>query len=193
MNICVYGASGTRLAAEYFDAARELGRELARRGHTLVFGGGARGLMGACAEGAAEYDGKIIGVAPRFFDEPGILLKSCTDFIYTDTMRERKAVMDERSDAIITMPGGIGTYEEFFEMLTAKQLGLHSKPMVLLNTLSCYAPLIEMLEKCAEDGFMSRKCMELFSVCPTPSEAVDAAEKKQTLCGSIKKLEEYAK
>ncbi len=193
MNICVYGASGTRLAAEYFDAARELGREIARRGHTLVFGGGARGLMGACAEGAAEHSGRIIGVAPRFFDEPGILLKTCTEFIYTDTMRERKAIMDERSDAIITMPGGIGTYEEFFEMLTAKQLGLHTKPMVLLNTLSCYEPLMSMLERCAKDGFMSEKCMELISVCSSPSEAVDAAEAPQTLRGSVKKLEDYAK
>ena len=193
MNICVYGASSTRLAAGYYDAARELGREIARRGHTLIFGGGERGLMGACAEGAAEYGGRIVGVAPRFFDEPGILRRDCTEFIYTDTMRERKAVMDERSDAIIAMPGGIGTYEELFEMLTAKQLGLHAKPMVLLNTLSCYSPLMALLEKCAEDGFMSEKCMELFSVCSLPSEAVDAAEKPSAVSGSLKKLEDYAK
>ena len=108
-------------------------------------------------------------------------------------MRERKAVMDERSDAIIAMPGGIGTYEELFEMLTAKQLGLHAKPMVLLNTLSCYSPLMALLEKCAEDGFMSEKCMELFSVCSLPSEAVDAAEKPSAVSGSVKKLEDYAK
>ena len=193
MNICVYGASGTNLDEEYYAMARELGRELARRGHTLVFGGGERGLMGACAEGAQEFGGRIIGIAPRFFDEPGILCANCTEFIYTDTMRERKALMEERSDSIIAMPGGIGTFEEFFEMLTAKQLGLHSKPMVLLNTLGYYEPLMNMLEKCAEGRFMSRNCFDIFSVCADPAEAVDAAERPSRLSGSIDRLEDYTK
>lgn len=193
MNICVYGASSTTLAPEYYAAARELGQTIAGHGHTLVFGGGDHGLMGSCAEGAYEAGGKIIGIAPRFFDEPGILCKYCDEFIYTDTMRDRKAAMEDHSDAIIAMPGGIGTFEEFFEMLTSKQLGLHAKPMVLLNTLGYYVPLLDMLSKSAESGFMSRRCMDIFSVCANASEAIDAAEHPSQLVGSIKRLEDYAK
>lgn len=193
MNICIYGASSAKLAPEYYAAAKELGVEMARRGHTLVFGGGNHGLMGSCAEGMRELDGKVIGIAPRFFDEPGILCKYCTEFIYTDTMRERKAAMEEHSDAIIALPGGIGTFEEFFEMLTAKQLGLHKKPMVLLNTLNYYAPLMNMLEKCADGGFMSKNCFELFALCAQALEALEAVEHPAQLSGSIKRLEDYAK
>lgn len=193
MNICVYGASSTTLVPEYYTAARELGRTIAGHGHTLVFGGGDHGLMGSCAEGALEAGGKIIGIAPRFFDEPGILCKYCDEFIYTDTMRDRKAAMEEHSDAIIAMPGGIGTFEEFFEMLTAKQLGLHAKPMVLLNTLGYYGPLLDMLSKSAEGGFMSRRCMDIFSVCADASEAIEAVEHPSQLVGSIKRLADYAK
>lgn len=193
MNICIYGASSTTLAPEYYAAARELGQAIAKHGHTLVFGGGDHGLMGSCAEGALEFGGKIIGIAPRFFDEPGILCKYCNEFIYTDTMRDRKAAMDEHSDAIIAMPGGIGTFEEFFEMLTAKQLGLHSKPMVLLNILGYYEPLMDMLEKSADSGFMSHRCMDIFSVCANAAEALDAVENPSQLVGSIKRLADYAK
>lgn len=193
MNICVYGASSTSLKEEYYTAAKDLGHEIAKHGHTLVFGGGDHGLMGACAEGAHQYGGKIIGIAPSFFDEPGILCDYCDEFFYTETMRERKAVMEEHSDAIIAMPGGIGTFEEFFEMLTAKQLGLHAKPMVLLNTLNYYDPLMNMLKKSAECGFMSKRCLEIFSVCNAAADALCAVENPSQLTGSIKRLEDYAK
>lgn len=193
MNICVYGASSTTLREEYYAAANELGHEIAKRGHTLVFGGGDHGLMGSCAEGVHELRGKIIGIAPGFFNEPGILCDYCDEFIYTDTMRERKAAMEEHSDAIIAMPGGIGTFEEFFEMLTSKQLGLHSKPMVLLNTLDYYAPFMHMLKTSAESGFMSRRCLEIFSVCDLPREALDAVENSTQLSGNLKRLQDYAK
>ena len=192
MKICVYGASGTALAQTYFDAARELGRELARNGHALVFGGGARGLMGACAEGAAELGGEIIGVAPRFFDEPGILFSRCSRFRFTETMAERKNTMFAESDAFIAMPGGIGTFEEFFETLTLKQLGRHGKPMALLNTLDYYAPLMEMLERAVEDGFLSPRCMELFALCGSPEEALQAVLSQRSPVGGTGKLTEYS-
>ena len=193
MRICVYGASGNHLDAAYFEAARELGRLLARDGHTLVFGGGASGLMGACAEGAEEGGGEIIGIAPRFFDEPGILFPRCSRFVYTETMAQRKTAMFEESEAFIALPGGIGTFEEFFETLTLKQLGRHGKPMALLNTLDYYAPLSAMLERAAEDGFLSRRCFSLYALCDTPEEALNHVLTEQAPVGDLNRLEDYSR
>jgi len=191
MNICVYGASSNDLAQAFYDDAYALGKAIADGGHSLVFGGGAGGLMGACARGAKEQGGKIIGIAPRFFDEPGILYKDCGEFIYTDTMRERKQLMEEHADAFITLPGGIGTFEEFFEILTLKQLGRHAKPMVLLNTRNYYGPMAAMLDKAAEQGFMSRNCLEIFTLCATAREAVECCLHREEKRGSIWRLSDY--
>lgn len=191
MNICIYGASSNNLDCAFYDEARELGRTIARGGHGLVFGGGAGGLMGACADGAKELGGYILGVAPRFFDEPGVLRKDCSEFIYTDTMRERKQIMEERAEAFIVLPGGIGTFEEFFEMLTLKQLGRHSKPMVILNTLGYYAPMVAMLQSSADFGFMSQSCMDIFRLCSSPEEAVNYCGIKEETAGSIFRLADY--
>ena len=193
MNICVYGASGSELAREYFEAAETLGRLIARGGHTLVFGGGQGGLMGACARGAYAENGGIIGIAPRFFDEPGILFPHCSRFIYTDTMRQRKQAMEDESEAIIVLPGGIGTFEEFFEMLTLKQLGRHGKPMAVLNTLGYYEAMYQMLENAVEGRFMSRNCLALFSMCQSPEEAMEQIRDGEQLVGSIRRLEDYGK
>ena len=191
MNICVYGASSDKLDSAYFEAAHELGRLMALDRHTLVFGGGAGGLMGACARGAAEAGGEIVGIAPRFFDEPGVLYERCTRFLYTDTMRQRKQLMEDESEAFIALPGGIGTFEEFFETLTLKQLGRHGKPMVLLNTLGYYDPLMSMLRAAADGRFMSRGCFDLFSLCASPAQAMDSVINAKTLSGSIKRLADY--
>ena len=194
MNICIYGASSRKLAKEYYDAAEALGALMAQQGHTLVFGGGQEGIMGAVARGAHAHGGKIIGIAPRFFDEPGILFAECTEFIYTETMRERKALMEEHSEAFMVLPGGIGTYEEFFEMLTLKQLGRHNKPMVMLNTRGYYDPMAAMLQNIVDEGFMSADCMNLFGVCNTPEEALDYVLTSKLVTGSItRKIEDYNK
>jgi len=118
MNICLYGASSPALDRAYFDAAEEFGRLLAKNGHTLVYGGGAQGVMGAAARGAADAGGKITGIAPNFLNVDGILFDRCTEFILTDTMAERKAAMIAHADAFVMAPGGFGTLEEFFEVLT---------------------------------------------------------------------------
>lgn len=194
MNICIYGASSRKLAKEYYDAAEALGALMARQGHTLVFGGGQEGIMGAVARGAHAHGGKIIGIAPRFFDRPGILFEECTEFIYTDTMRERKALMEEHSEAFMVLPGGIGTYEEFFEMLTLKQLGRHNKPMVMLNTRGYYNPMAAMLQNTVDEGFMSADCLELYGVCNSPEEALDYVLNAKLVTGSIeRKIEDYNK
>lgn len=193
MNICIYGASGSDLRNEYFKDAEKLGALMARDGHKLVFGGGNSGLMGACARGAYNAGGEITGIAPRFFDEPGILFEHCTDLIFTETMRERKQLMEERSDAFIVLPGGIGTFEEFFEMLTLKQLGRHDKPMAVLSTLDYYAPMLKMLECAVDGGFMGGGCMELFCVCSSPEEALFHLLHTERKCGSIRKLSDYGR
>ncbi len=193
MKICIYGASGKDLDPAYFAAAEELGRLMAQEGHSLVFGGGAGGLMGACARGASAQGGEIVGVAPRFFDEPGILFPGCSRFVFTETMRERKAAMEELSDAFIVLPGGIGTFEEFLETLTLKQLGRLDKNIALLNTLGYYDDMLRLLEHAAEGRFLSRACLKLFTLCATPEEALRHVCTAAPLSGSLRRLADYVK
>ena len=161
MNICVYGASSNVIAKSYIEAGEALGLAMAKRGHSLVFGGGANGMMGAAARGMTQGGGKIIGVAPKFFDVDGVLYQDCTEFIFTETMRERKSIMEEKADAFIMTPGGIGTFEEFYEILTLRQLGRHSKPIAILNVDNYYRPLIQMQEQAIAQNFMRPECESL--------------------------------
>ena len=178
MNICMYGASSTDLDKIYYDAAEHLGRRIAARGHGLVFGGGAQGLMGATARGLAAGGGRIMGIAPRFFDKPGILYKECSEFIFTDTMRERKELMEKLSDAFIMAPGGIGTYEEFFEVLTLKQLGQLNKPIAVFNVNGYYELLLRLLEDTVSKGFMKASCLDIFGIFDDADEMLDYIEKE---------------
>ena len=172
MNICVFGASSDRIEKAYFEEAYALGVLIAREGHQLIFGGGNEGLMGACARGVLSEGGRPLGIAPRFFDEPGILMKEECDFVFTETMSERKAHMEAEADAFIALPGGIGTYEEFFEALTLKQLGQHHKPMALLNTAGYFDSLDTLLHETAERGFMSDSVLGLYKLCASPSKTL---------------------
>lgn len=193
MNICVYGASSDNLAPVFFKDCETLGRLMAEKGHTLIFGGGRGGLMGACARGSFENGGKILAIVPRFFDEPGILYKECGKFIYTESMRERKHLMQEKADGFILSPGGIGSYEEFFETLTLKQLGRLNKPIVILNTSDYYAPLLDMLKSTADKGFMSQNCLKLYRLAGSPQEALELLLIKDETAGSIRRLSDYSK
>ncbi len=161
MKICLYGASSDEINKVYLDVTYTLGEEMAKRGHTLVFGGGATGLMGAAARGMTSQNGEIIGVAPEFFNVDGILYDKCTDFIYTENMRERKFIMEDTSDAFIVTPGGIGTFEEFFEVLTLKQLGRHNKPIVLFNINGYFDSVNALLNNAVEEKFMRESCRDL--------------------------------
>ena len=193
MKICIFGASSDRLDGCYFQDAKTLGHLIADEGHTLLFGGGAGGLMGACAKEALSAGGTVIGIAPRFFDEPGILLKGCKDMILTDTMSERKNRMTELSDAYIALPGGIGTMDEFFEVITMLQLGLAHGTLVLLNTNGFYNSLLAFLHEMADGEFMSRNCLDLILVCDTPDEAMQAVKTAPQLTGSLRRLEDYTR
>ena len=172
MNICVFASSSDRLDAVYLHAAAEAGRLLGLGGHTMIFGGGRTGLMGACARSAAASGAAVIGVAPRFFDEPGVLYEGCSRLILTDTMAERKTAMEELAEGFLILPGGIGTMEEFFEVLTQRQLGLHAKPMALLNTAGCYDALGAMLRDMEAAGFAGHEVPALAPLCATPEEAL---------------------
>lgn len=164
MKVCVFGASSRDLAQIYYDEAYALGAALARRGHTIVFGGGTSGLMGAAARGAKSEGGRLIGVAPRFFDEPGILYEGCDEMIFTETMSERKKAMEDMSDAFVTLPGGIGTFEEFFEALTLKQLGRHAKAMAVLNTNGYYDAMEAMLQRAVDEEFFTPDGKALYAM-----------------------------
>lgn len=177
MNICIYGASSTLIDNSYIEAGEKLGFIMADHNHNLVFGGGASGLMGAVARGMTEVGkGKIIGIAPSFMNVDGILYEGCTDFIYSETMRERKQLMDEKSDAFIVTPGGIGTFDEFFEILTLKQLGRHNKPIAILNTNGYYEHLKNFLQNCIDEKFMKPACADLIHFANEPEEIINYIE-----------------
>lgn len=173
MNVCVYGASSTQIDEKYITVTELLGESLAKAGHTLVYGAGGAGLMGAAARGMTRGGGKVIGVVPSFLKVDGILYEHCDEIVYTDTMRERKQIMDERSEAFVVTPGGIGTYEEFFEMYTLKQLGRHKKPIVIFNVNGYYDRLLDMLRYTVEEQFMQKKSMDLITVATTPDEVLE--------------------
>ncbi|MCQ2386415.1 MAG: TIGR00730 family Rossman fold protein [Clostridia bacterium] len=164
MNICVYGASSNAIDPKYLDAVEKLGAKMAQRGHGLVFGGGNSGVMGASARGMFSQNGKIIGIAPTFFQVDGVLYPHCTEFYPTETMRERKKLLEEKSDAFISAPGGIGTFDEFFEILTLKQLARHNKPIAMFNVAGYYDPMLKMLQHTAKEEFMNESSFELFRV-----------------------------
>ena len=176
MKICVFAASSRTIDCSYVDEAFALGAELAGRGHSIVFGGGTSGLMGAVARGAFSAGGGIIGVAPRFFDEPGILYEHCTEMLFTETMSERKKLMEDLSDAFITLPGGIGTFEEFFEALTLKQLGRHAKAMAVLNTLGYYDALEAMVQRAVDERFLTADGKDLYTMFTDVGELVSYVE-----------------
>ena len=154
MIVCVFGASSADLEDIYYNKAYELGETLSLKGHSIIFGGGDKGLMGSVARGASDNDGYIISIAPRFFDKPGILFKECSEYIYTDTMNERKKLMEDKADAFIALPGGIGTYEELLEVMTLKQLGQLDKPIAIYNVNGYYAEFEKMMESTVKKGFM---------------------------------------
>lgn len=163
MKLCLYGASSNLIDKKYIEATEKLGEEMAKRGHTLVFGGGANGLMGAAARGATKAGGEIVGISPKFFDVDGVLYDKCTEFIYTETMQERKHLLVTKSDGFIVMPGGPGTFDELFETLSLRQLGIHNKPIAVFNIDGYFDPLGQMLKNAFNGKFMTNEILEL---CP---------------------------
>lgn len=175
-NICVYGSSSAAIDQFYFDEAFALGALMAQKGYGLIFGGGNMGIMGAVARGCHQEGGIVTGVLPEFMNVEGIPYPDCDELVLTDTMRERKQIMEERSDAFIAAPGGIGTFEEFLEILTLKQLRRHKKAIVLLNMRGYYDNIIAMLNKSVNERFAKPQLNELYAVAATPQEAIAAIQ-----------------
>ncbi len=189
MNICVYGASSKTIDKKYIDQIELLGETLAKRGHGLVFGGGKNGAMGASARGAIRGGAKrVLGISPKFFDVDGVLFENCTELVFTDTMRQRKKLLEEYADAFIIAPGGIGTFDEFFEILTLKQLAQHNKPMVIFDVDGYYKPLIELMQNAVDGEFMNQATMELYFYTSSIEEVFDYIENYKY---EMKKLYEY--
>ncbi|MBQ7922507.1 MAG: TIGR00730 family Rossman fold protein [Clostridia bacterium] len=170
MNICVYGAASDTIDVRFKEAAYQLGKVIAESGNTLVFGAGTTGIMGACVRGVDDAGGRSIGIAPKFFDTPGVLHTLCTEMIFTETMRERKGLLEEKSDLFVMAPGGIGTLDEFFENITLRSLGKHEKKIVILNTDGFFDSLLAFLANGAEMGFIGKEVMEMCSVIREPEE-----------------------
>lgn len=166
MRICVYGAASPTIDPEYIQKVEIMGKEMVARGHSLVFGGGGNGLMGAAARGVRAAGGYILGVIPKFFDEEKVeaICDFCDELIQPDTMRQRKQIMEDNADAFIVTPGGIGTFEEFFEILTLKQLCRHNKPIVLYNLNGYYNELNLVMEESIKKNFIRDNCRELYQI-----------------------------
>lgn len=176
MKICVYGAASDVIDNSFIKAGEELGRQMAKRGHSLVFGGGDDGMMGAVARGVHENGGYIVGIAPSFFNVDGVLFEHCNEMIRPATMRERKKLLDEMSQAFIVTPGGIGTYEEFYEILSSKQLGRHGKAIAILNVNGYYDKLFDMMRHTADQKFMKDAVFSLYKVFTDVKELLDYLE-----------------
>lgn len=152
--ITIFCGSSSGFAPVYLEQARLLGKTLAERGIDVVYGGARVGLMGALADGALQAGGAVTGVLPAFLKAKEIAHEGLTNLILTDSMHERKMKMNELSDGVIALPGGFGTLEELFEMLTWGQLGLHKKPVAILNASGFYDPLIALIDTMVERGFL---------------------------------------
>ena len=170
--IVVYGASSADAEQVFVDDAYRLGGLIAKAGKRLVSGAGSTGLMAAVENGALDAGGVSIGIIPQFMVDNGWLHEGLTETIVTPSMHERKHKMADMADAVIALPGGTGTFEELFEIITWKMLGLFVKPIVILNTDRYYNPILQMLERTAERHFMKPVFKKLWAVADTPDEAI---------------------
>lgn len=172
MQLCVYCSSSNLISEHYAVAARALGEGMARRGWGLVYGGGSVGLMGAVAVSVQAHGGRVVGIIPQALLDREVGFLEADELIVTTTMRERKRLMDERADAIVTLPGGFGTLEELLEMLTLRQLTYHDKPIVIVNLGGFFDPLLAMFERIFDQRFTDERHRRLFTVVATVEEAL---------------------
>lgn len=174
--VCVFCASSDIVADEHRDVARALGIEIARRDWDLMYGGGNIGLMGEVARAALAGGAHVTGVIPHLLADREVALEDVSTLLRTDTMRERKALMDEGSDAFIVLPGGIGTLEELVEIVTLRQLGYHDRPIVLLDPTGYWNPLLELLERMVEQRLATPDLLQLIDTVSTVKEALALVE-----------------
>jgi uncharacterized protein (TIGR00730 family) len=174
MKICVYCASSSKVDEVYLEAADRLGRECVAARVSVVYGGGATGLMGRLADAVLSGGGTIKGIMPKFMNDVEWAHKKVMDFEFTETMHERKAKFLEGIDAVVALPGGTGTLEELLEAVTLKRLGLFTKPIIIVNTRGFYDPLRQMVERCIEQSFMHPRHRGLWSFVDEPEQVLPA-------------------
>jgi len=174
MTVCVFASSSSRIDPKYVQAAAELGSLFARSEMNVIYGGGGIGLMGALADAVIENGGSITGVIPSFMNDEGWGHPLVNDMIITTDMGDRKKNMFARADAVVALPGGIGTLEELTEAITLKQLGLFRGPVVILNTLNYYKSLIDFLEHMVSDNFLRSEHKDMWVIADTPEDVLNA-------------------
>lgn len=190
MNICVFGAASSIIDEKYFSIVEDLCCSLAKNGHNLVFGAGGTGLMGAAAKGFKKGGGKVIGVIPTFFREENVevIYKHCDEIIFTETMQERKLTMETLADAFITVPGGIGTYEELFEILTLKQLKLHEKPIAIYNIDGYFNEFNELINVATNKKFIPESIEKLYICTDNNDKILEYIESNNELSMTIEDM-----
>ena len=173
-NVCVYCGSSSKVDDKFKDAARDLGVCIADQGWNVVYGGGRVGLMGIVADSALEAGSEVYGIIPEHIQSREVEHTGLTELHIVDSMHTRKQMMVDRSDAFVVLAGGLGTLDEFFELVTWKQLGLHDRPVVLVNIDGYWSGLIDTMKNIAGEGFMRSEDMGLFSVVEGISEVAEA-------------------
>lgn len=171
--VCVYCGSSDKMSDEYLQSARQMGAAIARRGLVLAYGAGCTGMMGALADGALEAGGEVIGVIPELFTTPTLMHNGLSRLEIVGSMHARKQRLVDISDAFIALPGGYGTFEELFEILTWAQIGLHSKPVGLLNARHYFDPLLSAIEHARTEGFIYAEHRSLFVCDDQPDRLLD--------------------
>lgn len=179
--VCVYCASSSKVNSQYVETARKLGKILAENKLELVYGGGSVGLMGVLADSVLENGGRVTGVIPRFMVEVEWQHNGLTELVLTETMHERKEKMAELADAVVALPGGCGTMEELLEMITWKQLGIHTQPIVIVNVNGYYNHLLAQFQQAADELFMRPQHLDMWSVVTDADEVLNAINNEKTV------------
>lgn len=185
--VCVFCASSRRIEPRYLELAAEVGTELARRGHSLVYGGGRVSMMGAVAAAARAGGARSVGVIPVALRDLELTDTDADELVVTADMRQRKALMDARADAFLGLPGGIGTLEEVFEIWTSRSIGMHAKPVVLLDPEGFYDGLLGWLGELVRSGFVRAEALALLTVARNPRQAFDVLEAEGALLGGTER------
>lgn len=176
MKICIYCSSSDALDNKYYNLAKEIAQLMAKKNHTLVYGGAKVGIMGVLADEMLKNGGQVIGIIPKVIEEKEIAHTGITELIVTETMQERKKLLQELSDAFITLPGGFGSLEELSETITAKQLEFYDKAIVIFNQDNFYDPLIQQFENFYKCNFAKSDYSQLYFVSKSSSETIDYIE-----------------
>ncbi|MCM3793085.1 TIGR00730 family Rossman fold protein [Priestia megaterium] len=175
-SICVFAGSSAGIKTEYKEAAVSLGRCMAQKNYRLIYGGSRMGLMGEVANEMLQHGGEVIGIMPRGLFSGEIVHTALTELIEVESMHERKATMHELADGYIALPGGFGTFEELFEALCWAQIGIHKKPVGLLNVNGYYNPLMQMVQHAVDEGFSTDSAIRLINISDTPEQLISSMD-----------------